>query len=1257
MDGPRTILVTKASATHCRVSEYDSQYQCAIARSHSDMVKYGCHDHEYAKVKAKLQFVAQRAIATESAPNLSPEAMACLSDLFVTDPSEDREALRRKKGDRVAGTCEWILDTEDLTAWLDGGQMKFSNSQTTSGGVLWLHGNPGTGKSTLAIFLTDELSNRFSAADGETLAYFFCDSAFDTRKTATSVIRGLLLQLLKQHPRLFSYVLPKYHEQKTKLFESFDALWTIFIMAASDADTGRKYFIIDALDECDQESQKTLLQQLQKTFQGPDAPLNVCILITSRPYPEIGEFLETFANKDLAAFPEAMHDIDLCIEEKVAELTKRKKYTEKIKHKVSDILRCRAEGTFLWIGIACQELENIPSKNAISQLKAMPSGLHSLYEKLFVAALEREPTRDAIRLILSLVAVSQRPLNLLELSEASRLYLDEDDLETRTRFMRDDIESCRLMVVIQDGKVLLLHQSVKDFLYKATESTNFNEFKAHARLAYRCIDYLIQEFHGGEQTHNYFSEYATREWPNHARMAQPEFNVIASQLEFFDIVAPCRDFWLKKYRRIEPYDLPLERVSILHIAARWGIPTIANHVFRLKDQQYKAEGLVHNMDEPGSTLLEYAAGSGYPNVVPVLLDHGATITQDIIVAAASNWRRGKGVLALLLERRGDEIMITDKVVKAAAGNGSSGKEVMAFLLDQRGSEITITDEVVRAAAGNRGSGKEVIAFLLDQRGSEITITDEVVRAAAGNGGSGKEVMAFLLDQRGSEITITDEVMRAAAENSKEVIALLLNRRGNEITITDKVMEAAARNRVSGKKVIALLLDQRGNEITITDKVVEAAAGNSEEVMALLLDQRGSEITITDEVVRAAAGNSKEVIALLLDQRGSEITITDEVVKAAARNWKSGKEVMALLLNQRGSEITITDKVIEAAADNWKSGMEVMALLLDQRGSEITITDEGVRAAAENSKEVIALLLDQRGSEITITDEVVKAAAGNWKSGNGGSGKEVMALLLDQRGSEITITDKVVKAAAGNWKSGKEVMALLLNQRGSEITITDEVVKAAAGNGGSGKEVMALLLDQRGSEITITDEVVRAAAGNEKNGHKIMALLFKQRAEETAASISERVLFAAATCGQDMVLDLLSRENPLVPIDGEHRSIAKFYNAAKAGQTCHIERLLHEGIKPDFKNIRGVTPLCIAAALGRDAVVSILARRPDVDVNSTSMSGQSPLFWSSYFGHEQVVAALLEAGADANLMDENGDTAFTMARKNRRWEVLKMLPNS
>ncbi|KAK0720516.1 hypothetical protein B0H67DRAFT_552679 [Lasiosphaeris hirsuta] len=63
MTGPPATLVTKSSATHCRPWENGPEYVCAVARTHSDMVKFRPQDHEYDKVRERLRGLARRASA------------------------------------------------------------------------------------------------------------------------------------------------------------------------------------------------------------------------------------------------------------------------------------------------------------------------------------------------------------------------------------------------------------------------------------------------------------------------------------------------------------------------------------------------------------------------------------------------------------------------------------------------------------------------------------------------------------------------------------------------------------------------------------------------------------------------------------------------------------------------------------------------------------------------------------------------------------------------------------------------------------------------------------------------------------------------------------------------------------------------------------------------------------------------------------------------------------------------------------------
>ena len=62
MTGPDAVLVTKFSATHCRPWEDGAEHICAIARTHSNMVKFGRHDYEYENACERIRGLARRAV-------------------------------------------------------------------------------------------------------------------------------------------------------------------------------------------------------------------------------------------------------------------------------------------------------------------------------------------------------------------------------------------------------------------------------------------------------------------------------------------------------------------------------------------------------------------------------------------------------------------------------------------------------------------------------------------------------------------------------------------------------------------------------------------------------------------------------------------------------------------------------------------------------------------------------------------------------------------------------------------------------------------------------------------------------------------------------------------------------------------------------------------------------------------------------------------------------------------------------------------
>ncbi|OTA01901.1 hypothetical protein A9Z42_0022420 [Trichoderma parareesei] len=1057
------MVVTEASACipgverhalqtdHLKINKYCSPLDrsfLAVSATISEM--YANAKDIVRRRQAPREIITDRSYVLEQ----KPEAEACLRDLFLTDPRDDRTALKRKKGDRAQGTCEWIIGTEEITAWLGSTQKVRSDGQTNN--ILWLHGNPGTGKSTMAIFLTEELPKVFSETDGKTLAYFFCDSNFDTQRSAISVVRGLLLQLIQQHPRLLDYLLPRYRERGAKLFESFDALWEIFMTVAADQSTGHKYCIIDALDECDQMSQEVLLRQLQGTFDG-NLDANVHIMITSRPYAEIQEYLGQFPNTDMATFPNTDQDIEMCIEEKLAKLSRRKHYTQKLKDQIGDLLRHKAEGTFLWVGLACKELENVPSKDALKLLQDMPTGLHSLYQRLLDTALAQSSEPDTIKRILSYVVVALRPLTVGELSKGCELHQDEIDPETRLQFTREHIESCRLMVKIQDDEILLLHQSVKDYLIGAGSGCFIDVLDANADLTCRCVDLIIDHFHNVHIIRNRNNRdlvsYAIRNWFIHARLAQSKFQVRDSQVEFFQLESQCREQWFYWFQSLDPNFMPQE-MSILHVAAFWGISGLIDYIVK---QDYPDFEQMISAPSSGVTPVNLAIYSGHTEVVLKLLRLGATLTKGSATLAVENRHAHGEMLQLLFDLHGSQLIVSEDTVCCAARHQAHGDTFIELLLKERGAGIRVTDRILSAAISNTLKRNEVLAMLISHLEDTTTIGHQTISGIAEK--CSAQVMALLLDRQGGQVRITMSTVEAAAKNiwhGEEVMALLLKKRGTEITITEEIVTTAARSE-NGHKVLALLLKERGPEIIVTHDIVKAAARNSNgpHSLALLRNERRDEFTVTEDIVKAAAGyNDEKALKLLLEQWQSE-SITEELVRiAAGENHIHGYQVVQFLLRERGNEIAITEEILKAAIRGHRK-KSVLEVLLDQRADEVIITQEILKFAAADgwNKEAIAVLL--RADKIPFTKQFAKAVMSKI------SGYEILAMILEHpRSDELVRTDELLKAAIEcNYR--QETVSVLLSKRGNDITITEEIMEAAAKSGGTG--LTSLILDWLGEE--------------------------------------------------------------------------------------------------------------------------------------------------------------------------------------------------
>lgn len=185
------------------------------------------------------------------------ERRKCLRALFSTDPVDDRAKYISFKGEVISETFTWITKTPEYQRWLN---------QSTGTHLIWLSGSPGTGKTMMSIYLTEELEKIQSHHGRFLVTYYFCEGRDPKRNNPVGLLRGLIYTLVRQRPTLMKHLLTEYESQEDGLFsqDAIEPLWRILTMMINDPDAGSVYCVIDGLDECNESSTERLVHLLKK---------------------------------------------------------------------------------------------------------------------------------------------------------------------------------------------------------------------------------------------------------------------------------------------------------------------------------------------------------------------------------------------------------------------------------------------------------------------------------------------------------------------------------------------------------------------------------------------------------------------------------------------------------------------------------------------------------------------------------------------------------------------------------------------------------------------------------------------------------------------------------------------------------------------------------------------------------------------------------------------------------------------------------
>ncbi|KAJ3537572.1 hypothetical protein NM208_g6253 [Fusarium decemcellulare] len=398
---------------------------------------------------------------------------AFLNQLHDVDPSSEKTAIETLKGGMVKKAHDLVLEHSNFEKL----------QRDDAPGILWVTGNPGSGKTMFLCGIVDRLVKR---PEYGVVSYFFCRADRLQTRTAKAVLRGLLWLICTQSWGLTRRLREEYENKTKSLVEDDDTVVSVTLKkmlgkALSAPSMSRAVLIVDAIDECDKQSITTLLRTIgQLSHEYPaqwimstrTSEIYRSSLLFDAPVvePSYLKLSEEVISKAVVAF----------VKYSVKRLSQINHYDDGLEDRVEKTLCSKAGDTFLWVALVCLELQGLGpgTRHVEKALEKMPQGLNKLYERMFHGAIE-SVDGESCRQILRLVCVTNRPLALDELQT---LVPGLEGLPNKE--LRAVVANCGSFLSLQGHEndraiATFVHESAREYLTETAQSETFPDGITH----------------------------------------------------------------------------------------------------------------------------------------------------------------------------------------------------------------------------------------------------------------------------------------------------------------------------------------------------------------------------------------------------------------------------------------------------------------------------------------------------------------------------------------------------------------------------------------------------------------------------------------------------------------------------------------------------------------------------------------------------------------------------------------------------------
>ncbi|MCJ1251592.1 hypothetical protein MMC30_008827 [Trapelia coarctata] len=389
----------------------------------------------------------------------------------VTDlPEDDLLALEDA---RIAGSCEWLTSRPEFEEW--------SIPWSSSPSILWLNGNPATGKSVLASHVINHLEGH-----NHDCSYFFFKHGITTKSSISDCLRSLAYQMALSNVEVRRRLLQLEESGVTLEKNDEKAIWRkLFLGGVFQATFVQpQYWVIDALDECGK------FQSLFPMISNIGSHMPVRIFLTSRKTQELQRSFGQLSPKATSlevVVSDTLDDIKLFIATKIDRLSVGEgESSVKLQERILE----KSGGSFLWVRLVMQELEHVWSEEGIEEvLNEIPADMNMLYTRTLENMSKVARAAKLAKAILTWVVCSSRLLTLREMQSALKLDINE----TVQSLEKSIASTCgQLVFVDQRSRVQMVHQTARDFLLQENLDSEFavKKSQGHARLATKCLEFL-----------------------------------------------------------------------------------------------------------------------------------------------------------------------------------------------------------------------------------------------------------------------------------------------------------------------------------------------------------------------------------------------------------------------------------------------------------------------------------------------------------------------------------------------------------------------------------------------------------------------------------------------------------------------------------------------------------------------------------------------------------------------------------------------